>query len=1021
MSEISINNSITVRDHEIIDDLELIDDKVVTKIVDALFTTIIPDFSQDDSNAPDFIKNKPTKTSDFINDGENGNSKYVEYKDITDLNKVIDVQVNETGLYNSVVKDKIAKIDLSTYVKKEFKTGSTTEYKVLSDNNFSNNDKSKLDKIITNGTGSKVLTDKGTYEDNYNILKVNGVLPNQDKEIIINTQDIKYGARTLRDELEETVKYKSQEDKTIVMNNNKAIVGLSAQGSEANLIKIDKNEIIQVGDITKDININADKRPTINSYEEMAYISDIDDEIKSHNESETAHQDIREDITFIRNKELMQLTNSEMSEYLQNGGLENDQLVVPKDNGMYRAGKIYKFSVTITIEGTRYAFLLVSNWQVENMYANGKPTTSTTGVLGQQYWDIANKKIYRLKAISSGQYIWEDITPVGNGGSSEDLQRIINNTTLISDNLGGFTAGNNYRLLDGDGIIPTERIPQAVLNGLVYGGSFNGNGVITASKSNLELQGQNISEISVLNYKNRYFLCTENYTLEGEDYIPGNFALSTGLEWVPISNSGQVVSVNGKDGVVVLNAANVGALSLEQADKDVIEELNIVYSGDNVYLNKQFINIANEDKTELSEQLKLASDTQAGLMSTADYNQIRDNTSRIEALEGKTTRLLYTAKPNPTAEEINTFVTGLGYTVPFEGIAVVIDDTYHIWHYYENNSIGWKDDGVDTVTQFTNNALGTIKGAEVDGKIFAETDGTGSVYGWATLKGAVSDIARNLSSYVLKTTTVAGKELSSNVTLEQLKITKGGADYTTYNGSQAVTIDIPEGIDLKYSNIQSSQNEEKYDEWRLNNQDAKIVLRSLFQNNETTISLEQNYAALKHAGSTGSANISVSSNNVVLESKDLTGNITNLSISPESATLNGNNIITSAGGIFDLRPQVKTDGDAIDVALSSDLLSYVPIQSESSDKYYSQVSNINGGFTVTVSQNGTNPIHSLSITKDGILVDNKAIGTEVNIDNTTINKNTQDQLQAVALKNVTDDVTINAEEIWLACTIEREV
>ena len=1019
MSEVSINNSITVRDHEIIDDIELIDDKVVTKIVDALFTTVIPDFSQNDPNAPDYIKNKPTKTSDFINDGASGDSTYVEYKDLKDINKVDDVQVNETGIYKSVVENKIAKIDLSKFVKKEFKTDSTTEYKVLSDNNLSDDDKTKLNKIMLTGTGSKVLTDKGTYEDNYNILKVNGIVPNSDKEIIINTQDIKYGTGTLKDELEDSVKYKSHEDKTIVMSNNKAIVGLDNKGTEANLVKIDDKNVIQYGDITRDVNINVDKRPTINSYEEMAYLSDIDSEIKFHNESITAHKDLRDNITLIESREVLQLTNTEMRNYTIGGGLTNGQLVVPKDTNIYVAGKIYKFTITENIEQTTYSFSLMSNWQVENIYKNGKPTTSTVGVIGQQYWDIINKKIYRLKTITDGQYNWEDVTPVGNGGSSEDLQKVIQNKTLITDEYGGFTAGNNYKLLDGDGIIPVERIPQAVLNGLVYGGSFNSDGIITASVSVPELQGQNISEISIVYYKNKYFLCKGKYTLSGEDYIPGNFALSSGSEWVKISNSGQVISVNGKDGIVVLEASDVGALSLKQADKDVIKWLNISYNGDNVYLNKQFVNIATEDITELTEQIKLASDTQAGLMSTADYNQIRDNTSRIEALEGKTTRLLYTEKTNPTAEEINTFVTGLGYTAPFEGVAVVIDETYHIWHYYENNSIGWRDDGVDTVTQFTNEALGTIKGAEVDGKVYAETDGTGSVYGWAALKSSVNDIAKNLDSYVLKTTTVAGKALSSNVNLEQLKITKGGADFTTYDGSTAVTIDLPEGLDLKYSSIQSSGNAELYDEWRLTNEDAKIVLRALFQNDETTISVERNYSALKYAGSIGGAEVSVSSNTAIMEAKNLAGHITNLTISPESATINGNNIITSAGGIFDFRPQVKTNGDAIDVALSSDLLSYVPIQSESEDGYYSQVSNIDGGFTVTVSKNGEDPVHSLSITKNGILVDNKTIGADVNVDNSTITKTTDNKIQTIAVKDTSDNTVIVAKAIRNASTIRR--
>lgn len=753
MSELSINNNITVKDHEIIDDIELLEDKVVTKIVDALFTTVIPDFSQDDPNAPDYIKNKPTKTSDFKNDGATGESTYVEYKDLNNVNKVDDVQVSETGLYKSVVENKIAKIDLSKFVKKELRTGSTTEYKVLSDNNLSDDDKNKLNKISLLGDGTKVLTDKGTYEDNYNILKVNGVTPNTNKEITIAPKNISYGSETLQDELELSVKYKSKDDKTIVLDNNKAIVGKDTKGAETNIAKVDDNNVIQFGDTTKDININTDKRITVNSTEDLAYLSDIDNEILLHNTSKESHKDLRETVTTIQSREILQLTNTEMKNYALVGGLTNGQLVVPKDTSTYTAGKIYKFTITETTQQTTYSFSLMSNWQVENTYKNGQPTTTTAGVVGQQYWDIINKKIYRLRTIVGEEYTWEDITP-GSSVSSEDLQNVIQNKTLISDEYGGFTAGNNYKLLNGDGLIPVERIPQEVLNGLVYGGSFNSEGIITASTAVPELQGQNISKISIPFYRSKYFLCKGNYTLAGEEYISGNFAMSSGAEWVKIANSGQVISVNGKDGVVVINAAEVGAISIEQADKDVMNSLSIRYEGDNTYLDKKFINIKTANETSLSEQVQLASDSQAGLMSMADYAQIRDNTSRIEALEGKTTRLLYTAKTDPTAEDINTFVTGLGYKAPFEGIAVVVDETYHIWHYYENSS-SWKDDGVDTVTQFTNTSLGTIKGAEVDGKIYAETDGTGSVYGWASLKSSVSNEISNREN--------ADKTLQTNI------------------------------------------------------------------------------------------------------------------------------------------------------------------------------------------------------------------------------------------------------------------
>ena len=85
------------------------------------------------------------------------------------------------------------------------------------------------------------------------------------------------------------------------------------------------------------------------------------------------------------------------------------------------------------------------------------------------------------------------------------------------------------------------------------------------------------------------------------------------------------------------------------------------------------------------------------------------------------------------AEDINSFAEDHGFVAPFTGLAIVIEHTYHIWRYYPNEEngqvIGWKDDGLDTVSQFTNVNPGIILGAAVEGKVYAEQDGTGSVYG----------------------------------------------------------------------------------------------------------------------------------------------------------------------------------------------------------------------------------------------------------------------------------------------------
>lgn len=196
-------------------------------------------------------------------------------------------------------------------------------------------------------------------------------------------------------------------------------------------------------------------------------------------------------------------------------------------------------------------------------------------------------------------------------------------------------------------------------------------------------------------------------------------------------------SVNPIQNQVVTNAINNISNNI---NNNVVENISTSVTGDNFSLIQTLINLNTQATTQQSVNLPLANASTAGLMSSSDFSSLQDLEDRVGNLEGKTTRLLYTTSTNPTASDINSFVTGLGYTSPFEGIAVVVDETFHIWHYYDNNGIGWRDDGVDTVSNFTNSTAGIILGSTDNGKVFAETDGTGSVNGWDTLSTNVSNL-----------------------------------------------------------------------------------------------------------------------------------------------------------------------------------------------------------------------------------------------------------------------------------------
>ena len=137
--------------------------------------------------------------------------------------------------------------------------------------------------------------------------------------------------------------------------------------------------------------------------------------------------------------------------------------------------------------------------------------------------------------------------------------------------------------------------------------------------------------------------------------------------------------------------------------------------------------------------LKLASSISRGLMPKESVATLSDLVTRVASLEGKATRYIYTGT-NPTANAIDAFVRAQGQTPPYEGVAVVVSQNYHVWHYYENDNIGWKDDGSDTVTQATNTSLGIVIGSTENGKIYVESNGSMSLVGFDGITGRLTSL-----------------------------------------------------------------------------------------------------------------------------------------------------------------------------------------------------------------------------------------------------------------------------------------
>lgn len=152
-----------------------------------------------------------------------------------------------------------------------------------------------------------------------------------------------------------------------------------------------------------------------------------------------------------------------------------------------------------------------------------------------------------------------------------------------------------------------------------------------------------------------------------------------------------------------------------------------------------------DDTTDTEIPLPVASATQAGVISPATYSQIQDASEKLQIILGSST-VIPSLPANPTDDQLTdaykeatsatTVPNGARVTGP-DGKTYIYDEANNKWELFSEGG------GAISVSQFTNTTAGTIKGDDADGKVFAESDGTGSVKGWDTLK---SDVANNASA-----------------------------------------------------------------------------------------------------------------------------------------------------------------------------------------------------------------------------------------------------------------------------------
>jgi hypothetical protein len=116
-------------------------------------------------------------------------------------------------------------------------------------------------------------------------------------------------------------------------------------------------------------------------------------------------------------------------------------------------------------------------------------------------------------------------------------------------------------LIGTDGKLNPVYMSGSVLSGMIYGGTFNGSGFISASSYAPALQGVKIDTVNTANYPGFFFIAQNPYIFGGNSYDPGDWAISLGAHnpaWAKIDNASAVSSVNGKTGAVILTKGDVG-------------------------------------------------------------------------------------------------------------------------------------------------------------------------------------------------------------------------------------------------------------------------------------------------------------------------------------------------------------------------------------------------------------------------------------------------------------------------------
>lgn len=175
-------------------------------------------------------------------------------------------------------------------------------------------------------------------------------------------------------------------------------------------------------------------------------------------------------------------------------------------------------------------------------------------------------------------------------------------------------------------------------------------------------------------------------------------------------------------------------------NRNFVDDFSMEADANAITLVGEKLNPVTSATTEIRHAFPVASETDAGTISAAEYNSIKDSQNRLDALENGAVAITGLSA-NPTQAEITTtWQTATGLTTVINRASVYDVTNSKVWTYYTNDSTWYASSNTPqiVINPFTNNSAGTIKGSTNAGDVSANADGTGTVAGWTDLNNAVA-------------------------------------------------------------------------------------------------------------------------------------------------------------------------------------------------------------------------------------------------------------------------------------------